>query len=66
MSQGKVKFQINEHGSWRTVCIVEETADNEAGLIEAAKCLRRVVPEFVGFSLLYHDGHRERIAEARS
>lgn len=65
VGRGKVKFQVNELGSWRNVCTVDETAENESAVIEAAKCLRRAVPEFVGFSLLYHDGHREVIARVR-
>ena len=63
MSRGKVKLQLAELGSWRNVIAVEETAENETALIDAAKCLRRAVPEFVGFSLLYPDGHREAIAQ---
>lgn len=65
MSRGKVKLQLNELGSWRNVIAVEETAENEQALIDAAKCLRRAVPEFVTFRLLYPDGHNEHIGQVQ-
>lgn len=63
MIHGEVKLQVNELGSWRNVCTVEESAANETALIDAARCLRRAVPEFVAFRLLYADGHNEHVAE---
>lgn len=65
MSQGVVKLQINELGSWRNALTAEETAENEQALIDAAQHLRRAAPEHVTFRLLYPDGHHEHIAQVR-
>lgn len=63
MNAGDVRLQVNELGSLRNVCTVEATAENEAALIDATGCLRRVVPEYVSFRLLYSDGHHDTIVE---
>lgn len=63
MSEG-VKLQVNELGSWRNVCLLDATAESELAAIAAARRLLAVVPEHVGFRLLYADGHHERIERA--
>lgn len=57
----QMKLQINDQGSWRNVCTLDNTAEATVAVLKAARELFAVLPERVSFRLWWPNGVHTRI-----